>query len=457
MRYIDKFLNRKRSSSRPQPSPSRLSEDDIPLGLQHPNPNGKSRAQPAPNRGPTIDWFDFFLSAGCDMNDCTRYAASFEKDKIDESILPDITDATMRSLGLREGDIIRVTKAIAARKPQVKNDVETQILRDEELAKRLDAEEKVGTKSPPNIFTGPGGALKPRRTRPTPSKTLPANVDLNLIGNISDRASSPQQASPANRPSSTPVQAPPRSSSAMATASRFEDDAWTNRIKPMTPTPSSSAAARPPSAPPAPAAAPVPVPAPQSATTPTTIPPVVASSQVPPASLAQTTEADIFNQLSRLSELRKSTPVVPSPSIAPVAPPAVVSPPPASVGLQNGLGVGSSPSPIGQFLQSSQPRQQPSQTSPQPYNGPRGPFAPVPANQGLLQPLVPTQTGFASFIPTRPNAISPFQNPPSQPSFLTSQPTGFPGMQPILSQPTGLPFSGFQPTPNGFGQVATSK
>ncbi|KAH9031353.1 hypothetical protein EDB85DRAFT_1836537, partial [Lactarius pseudohatsudake] len=54
----------------------------------------------------------FFLNAGYDVDDCTRYASSFERDKIASSILPDITEGTLRTLGLREGDIIRVAKVI---------------------------------------------------------------------------------------------------------------------------------------------------------------------------------------------------------------------------------------------------------------------------------------------------------------------------------------------------------
>ena len=92
--------------------------------------------------------------------------------------------------------------------------------------------------------------------------------------------------------------------------------------------------------------------------------------------------------------------------------------------------------------------------------GPRGPFAPVPANQSLLQPLVPTTTGFGGFVPTRPTSNPPtFNQPTSQPSFLNTQPTGFPGV--IGPQPTGLPGSttlqpsgfsgGLNTQPTGFG------
>lgn len=118
--------------------------------------------------------------------------------------------------------------------------------------------------------------------------------------------------------------------------------------------------------------------------------------------------------------------------------------------------MGTSPTPLGQLQ--SQPTY-----SPQPYNGPRGPFAPVPANQSLLQPLIPTQTGFASFVPTRPsNSAPPFQNAMSPSAYLPPQQaaTVLPTSQPIPFQPTGMGFGGFgtvSPFQNtsGFGQVQT--
>ncbi|RDB22766.1 Actin cytoskeleton-regulatory complex protein SLA1 [Hypsizygus marmoreus] len=452
MQYVERLTSKK---SRPPPT-KQMSDDDIPLGLSHPSsgsvPNS-ARAAP-PKKVSKIDWFDFFLSAGCDLDDCTRYSASFERDKMDETLLPDITDATMRSLGVREGDIIRITKAIEKRKPNdnlVKPSpyAEEQVRRDEELARQLQAQETGGTRSPaPNLFAGPGGVLKnPRRGRPQPSKSLPlSSVDIKAISTVSDqvlRTSSPQILTPTSAPSSSaPVAAPPRSSSAVPVASGFDDDAWTNRPSSTKPLVGTPPAPRAPSAPPA-AAAPAPVSAPsapisQPAPTATTS----ASSAQPTSTmpLARTTESDIFDQLSRLSELRKqSTPMQPPPSTSP----SITVPP----SYPAGLGMRSSPAPISQLLQNPQlnvPQQQL-----QPYNGPRGPFAPVPSNQGLLQPLIPTHTGFSNFIPTRPGpAVSPFQNPVSQPSFLTQQPSGMPSMQPMMSQPTGMPFNGYNPMQN---------
>lgn len=429
MRYVQKLTSRKSRA----PTSSKTSDDDVPIGVQYPNANGNAKrlSQAAPKtKKPPVDWFEFFLNAGCEIDDCTRYASSFEREKIDEGLLLDLSEGTLRSMGLREGDIIRVLKAIEKKKPKDEGD---QTKKDEELAKQLHSELNGGAKRAPDLFVaGPGGALKaPRRGRPNPSKSLPPpTVDLNAIAAGTPVSGGPRTESPSLL---SPVQAPPRSSSAIG----FDDDAWTNRpssTKPLTP--------RAPSAPPTaatqaalqPASPPPPVPALPQTPAQTSAP--TSTSTTPANGLANTTDSDIFNQLARLSELRKNTASVP---ISTPTPPAQV---PTPLSYQSGLGMGSSPAPMGQHLQNQQVSQQ--------YSGPRGPFAPVPANQALLKPLVPTQTGFNSFVPTRPNSsLSPFANPPS---FLSAQPTGFQPQQPMMSQPTGFQPSGFQPQqqPTGF-------
>lgn len=449
MQYVERFVDRKQRS----PNAPRVSEDDIPLALSKATATNSQKVAPPP-KAPKIDWFDFFLSAGCDLDDCTRYAASFERDKIDETILADITEGTMRSLGLREGDIIRVKKAIERRMPtdnlsKPSTHIQEQLRRDEELARQLQAQENTPSSRAPNLFAGPGGVLKPRRGRPQPSKsTPPSNVDIKAISSASDqiqRTGSPQVQSPADVRTPTSLV---RHDSA-APASGFEDDAWTNRPSSTKPVKSISPAATPhtPSVPPP---APQPQPTPTVAQSPPQPLPTSTPSQLP--SLAKTTESDIFEQLAKLSELRKSTtPAQPqqnSPS------PALNVGPPLSVA---GYGMSSSPLPMGHLVN------QPTLSSPpQSYNGPRGPFAPVPANQSLLQPLIPTRTGFNGFIPTNPvNSPSPFQNQLSPPSFLPPQTTGFPNSQPLLSQPTGV-FNNFNTVPpfqgnNGFPPVPNRK
>lgn len=481
MRYVEHLKKKKPSGSSGTAIPPRASndDDDQPLALKRPIEATKREPQ---KKGPQIDWFEFFLSAGCDVDDCTRYAHSFERDKIDESLLPDITESTMRSLGLREGDIIRVNKVVQQKYAKPQAQPPDNLASDEELAIRLQEEEnaKKAVSPAPNLFAGPGGVLKnntQRRGRPQPSKSLPpSTVDLGAIGTASEqikRSGSPlvRTSSPAT---ASPVQPPQRSSSAMATVSGFDDDAWTNRPGSKPPVlDSTPLASMPPpratSVPPAPPAA-APPPA-------TPLVPPQEGMAAGPSSLAKTTEADVFDQLARLGQLKTNrvvSPLSPTPpsTMPPVTSPPAVSPPPS---YNNGPGMGSSPSSFGQYLQNQQ-----SGVLPLPQqNGPRGPYAPVPANQGLLQPLVPTQTGFNGFVSTRLSNASPFQSQPqpTHPSFLqaqvtgfpgnpqiiNSQPTGFPTPGPILAQPTGVsggPFGVFTPTsafPNtGVAPVQTS-
>jgi hypothetical protein len=440
MRYVEKVLSRGGSHSRKTDD----DDDDEPLANRR-----KSQQPPtvSQKKAPPVDWFEFFLNAGCDVDDCTRYASSFERDKIDESILLDISEGTLRTLGLREGYIIRVTKAIDTRRPKLpaaKAASDVNLLSGDEAPSSTRTTPSPG---PPNLFTGPGGQLKnARRGRPTPSKSTsagPGAVDLGAISSASEqitRSSTPLTSTPvataptvANNATATasPVQVPSRSNSAVP--SGFDDDAWTNRpssTKPVAPTP--PILERVPSVPPIPGALPTTPNPPQ----PPRAPSAPAAQTTPSTSastgggLAKTTDADIFDQLARLSQLRVQNPApVNVPKSAPIPSPS--GPSPLPVGYNQGLGVGPSPSPLGQHLQAQQTGLVPAPAQ----GGPRGPYAPVPVNQGLLAPLVPTTTGFNGFMPTRPA---------TSPSFLGTQATGF---APIAPQPTGFqPSLGPQPT-----------
>ncbi|AAS54660.2 AGR170Cp [Eremothecium gossypii ATCC 10895] len=56
------------------------------------------------------DWFEFFLNCGVDVSNCQRYTLKFEKEHISKEILPDLCPPILRTLDMREGDIIRVMK-----------------------------------------------------------------------------------------------------------------------------------------------------------------------------------------------------------------------------------------------------------------------------------------------------------------------------------------------------------
>ncbi|KAH8830815.1 hypothetical protein DL96DRAFT_1786537 [Flagelloscypha sp. PMI_526] len=435
MRYIEKLAQRERALK--ERKSRHNDDDDLPLA----EAKRRSMADQQKKKKPTIDWFEFFLNAGCDVDDCTRYSSSFERDKMDYAILPDITDGTLRSLGLREGDIIRVTKFI---NEKFKKDSKAeQIKKDEEYARSLQGKD---TAPAPNLFASANGELKaPRRGRPTPKGSTPS-VNMDLIS-LDNNDQVPRSGSPAVM---TPTKVTASSSAPQPAKTGFDDEAWTNRPSSTKPgvvaSPPPAQTTRAPSAPPA-AQAPEPKPEPV----------VAAATAASPNSLANKTESDIFDQLARLSELRKNTPQ-PQPPAAPAQP--AISAAPSFSTPSPGMGSGQVSTPMGQIQ--TPPISAPSPPT-QPYNGPRGPYAPLPANEALLRPLVPTQTGFSGvpappppqgpiFIQTglpggglapQPTGFPSMMSPPNSfsPSMMTAQPTGFsPSM--MNTQPTGMPMGG---------------
>lgn len=362
----------------------------------------EARRRAEAGRGPrrNVDWFEFFLAAGVDVHDCTRYASAFERENVDDTVLEHMDPSVLRSLGLREGDNIRVMKHIekkygARRAAQGQTssrgggsaDIDKQMKADEELARKLQEQERAarrdGGTSPTGLFSGPDGSLKnnTRRGRPTPKTTTDSGVDPASIAKAGESLS--RVSSPPTRASTTSPKV-----ERSAAKSGFDDDAWTPKpstAKPSTPKPAPPPAApTPPPAPPAPAAAASPAPAPAAA------PAAPATPAEPPKPAADPNSA-LFDKLAAMK-----------------APSAGIDRP------------GASPSPSNSFMGGA-------------YNGARGPMAPVPQNQGLLQPLVPTQ-GTGQYVPTRGG--------------MGMQATGMGGMG---LQPTGM---GMQQTGWGGGMGA---
>jgi len=210
----------------------------------------------------TMDWFDFFLSAGCDVDDCSRYANNFEKDRSDESILPDLEAGTLRSLGLREGDIIRVSKHIKSKmgssaahggamassnsgeqrssaqrapSPPEKLSKEEQLMEDEELARKMQEELNAG-RDGSGLFTNASGGIKnTRRGRPNANRAAPSSASMDAITSslTGDRTKTPDIDRRVSPDTSRDSRA--RASSTAQSSSGFDDDAWT--VKPATPAP----------------------------------------------------------------------------------------------------------------------------------------------------------------------------------------------------------------------------
>lgn len=420
-------------------------DDDVPLGSRsrrHGSKSEESRARHVPAeepipaaamempkpRKPRFDWFAFFLEAGCDIDDCTRYASNFERDRIDEEILPELERSTMRSLGLKEGDVIRVKKAIDNKFAKKTPEQEAQIKQDEEYARQLQVYENSGSKGPapvppPGLFTGPGGKLanNTRRGRPEKKSTGADTVDASALAAATNQLSKMSTGSSLTPP--VTVSPPPEPAAPAAPAAPlitgFDDDAWT--IKPSTSKPSSPAPplASTSPAPPAPPPAPTPPPAQAVSSVATGTDSLLAQIQaLRPASTGAPASAE-FDRLSQMVGQQRS------PS-APVQP------------MQTGSSTFSNPSAYGLGMQNTgQPLSQMMTGQPQFQNGPRGPVAPVPSNEGLLNPMQPQQTGM--FVPTRGSPMGA-----GSPQGMMPQQTGYQGM---MMQPTGYA-QGFQ---QGYG------
>ena len=145
-----------------------------------------------------FDWFEFFLACGCNPQICERYSTTFDKDQMSEESLQDINAALLRTLGLKEGDILRVMKYLDARFGRGKPDP--------------DASEGTNGDSG-GLFSGSGGTLKnnTRKGRPAPA------VETNDIVN--------PKAFETSRDNSAPTLLPARPSN-REISSGFDDDAW---------------------------------------------------------------------------------------------------------------------------------------------------------------------------------------------------------------------------------------
>lgn len=452
--YLQKVTGRKLVSD----------DDDVPLAkIASPSQSGKperrptsasssagarptpsARPIPSPQPASNVDWFDFFLNAGCSLDDCSRYERNFGRERMEIEMMTTIDEGSLRSLGLKEGDIFRVRKHTqklfpdATPKP-MSSSVSAAAPQSDDLVKELQRQE--GDRGSPGLFSaGAGGGLKnTRRGRPNVGRNAPSQVSADSIASASDqlRGSTPDIARGASplipsAQNSTPA-------AAAAAVSGFGDDAWTPRPSPKPPTPAQT----PPAVQPAPPAPTPPAPAPATS---------------PPLPQRQ---GSIPQQTAQQSPQRSGS-TAPSTGTA------------LSDDILARMGIGNRPpsAPVSAAsntgIWASQPAQQPQQQPQfQLNNAARGPVAPVPQNQGLLAPLVPTPTGFnPSFVPTRQNnagsllpqrtgfvgnTLPPLNQPMNQ---MSMQPTGMMSMsQPMgmMSQPTGMmsPSAGMMSQPTG--------
>ncbi|KAK4649428.1 cytoskeletal protein binding protein [Podospora bellae-mahoneyi] len=420
----------------------------------------------------TYDWFQFFLDCDIQPQSCERYCQAFERDSMDESVLPDVNATVLRKLGFKEGDIIKVMRYLDTKYARGKGSV---------------GDDESGG----GLFSGPGGALRnnTRKGRPAPPVETNNVVDPNAFKKDGSGAE-PKSASPTTATGPAAAAAAPSKP-----AGGFDDDAWD--VKPSK-TPEPAPAAKAPEPAPAPVAAPAPAPAPA---------PVPA-----PAPASAPSTAKLTGSMQELSLL--SQPLVPEQVQPPPAPPALdfspaptaaaVAPVPAPAQVPQPIGAtpgffGGLQAPVvnGQPLTQQLPqniaRARP--VAPQYTQGQGGLIAPPPPSRPLSAPqtaqpsqfapppLQPQMTGFQTQVAPPGQSLAEIsqqrmqqqyaaqmqaQQQQMQPQMTGMQPmmqpmmTGIPaqptGFQPVpagpfMSQPTGMapPMQPMQMQPTGFG------
>lgn len=208
-------------------------EEDKPLSSIRKRATSSGNAGASVQR-PEYDWFDFFLKAGVGPHQCERYAQNFIKDSMDESVLPDIAPETLRTLGLKEGDILRVMKYLDSTLGRTGKNSKLRNV-------SFGGEEVIGNGEDGGLFSGPGGTLRnnTRKGRPTPTNPAGDVVDAKAFSQ-NDESKEKEE-----RSASPPAPAAPEK----PVQRGFDDDAWeVKNPKPTTSAPASSS--------PAPAAAP---------------------------------------------------------------------------------------------------------------------------------------------------------------------------------------------------------
>lgn len=192
------------------------------------------------------DWFDFFLKCGVGVHQCERYASSFSKDSMDESVLPDITPEVLRTLGLKEGDILKVMKFLDTKfgrnaAGRAKRNVSfggTEVMGRGEG--EGDAKSGTNADGGGGLFSGPGGALRnnTRKGRPAPAVQTNDVVDPKVFEQALKKEEKPL---PVPSDSEPVPEAPPPP--VRKDTKYFDDDAWDvkpSREQPLPSKPSNS-------------------------------------------------------------------------------------------------------------------------------------------------------------------------------------------------------------------------
>ena len=397
----------------------------------HRGDRSESQAGVQIEQPPGYDWFDFFLAAGVNPQICERYAHAFSRDQMGEEVLPEVNAPLLRTLGLKEGDILRVMKYLDNKFQRNKGDANG---------------EAASSGGEGGLFSGPGGALRnnTRKGRPAPAVQTNDIVDADAFKQkaaTADAKAPPQASAPSN-----------------SSASGFDDDAW--NVKPSrSPAPEATVAPPPRAAAPAPeppkpeppkltagmsdlsilSPALQPTPAPQSAPQPQS------STQLQAQQGPQGADPSFFEKLAAPAPL-------PLPTLQPTGGSLMSQPPvraASAPGFQQQQPSGFGPPPL-------QPQMTGYQAPPGQSMQDRLQQQQQYSQQQQQQAMMPQMTGYQSGYPQQ-------QQQQQQPGggFMMSQPTGFqpqPGYQQALSngQMANSPFAdpavarGFAPQPTGY-------
>ena len=180
-------------------------------------------------RKPEYDWFQFFLSCDVVVGLCERYAQTFQKDSMDESVLPDVDVTVLRTLGIREGDIIKIMRFLDKKFGRTGG----------KRGVSFGGEEVISPdgESPGGLFSGPGGTLRnnTRKGRPAPAVQTSDVVDPKAFSQESK--DSPARSAPEGI--ATPLASLPTPAQKDVVRSGFDDDAWDVKPSKQQPAPSS--------------------------------------------------------------------------------------------------------------------------------------------------------------------------------------------------------------------------
>ncbi|KAK4990795.1 hypothetical protein LTR66_006715 [Elasticomyces elasticus] len=182
------------------------------------------------------DWFDFFLQCGVNPQICERYASAFNRDQMGEEVLPDVEPQLLRTLGLKEGDILRVMKFLdkkygrTATKDTRKVGFDT-LTNDNNDPDRI---EPVTNGSTGGLFSGPGGTLRNNTRKGRPA---PAVQTTDVVDPYAFKAKTEDTASKAPSAEATTTPLTSAQISSRPTASGFDDDAWDVKPSKSTPAP----------------------------------------------------------------------------------------------------------------------------------------------------------------------------------------------------------------------------